>query len=80
MSATSVKLLQTAAEIAGSSAALAKRLGIGEAVLAVYLADRRRLPDALLLRAVDIILGDRPSPLVAMPPPVESRQALLREE
>jgi hypothetical protein len=80
MSATTVKLLQTAAEIAGSTAALAKRLGIGEAVLLVYLADRRRLPDALLLRAVDIILADRQSPPVAIPPLVKSRQALLSED
>jgi hypothetical protein len=80
MSATTVKLLQTAAEIAGGTAVLARRLGIGEAVLLTYLADRRRLPDALLLRAVDIILADRQSHLVAPRPLVENRQALLRED
>jgi len=59
MSATSVRLLQAAAEIAGGNEALAKRLGVTEALLAAYMADRRALPDALLLRAVDVILEDR---------------------
>jgi hypothetical protein len=60
VSATSVKLLQTAAEIVGGNDELAKRLGISERALAIFLADRRAIPDALLLRAVDIILEDRP--------------------
>ena len=68
MSATTVKVLQAAAEIAGSTAALARRLGVGEELLAAYLADRRRLPDLLLLRAVDIILADRQSQLYAVNP------------
>ena len=68
MSATTVKVLQAAAEIAGSTAALARRLGVGEEFLAAYLADRRRLPDLLLLRAVDIILADRQSQLSAANP------------
>jgi len=59
MSATSVRLLQAAAEIAGGGAALAKRLGITEALLSAYMADRRALPGPLLLRAVDVILEDR---------------------
>ena len=68
MSATTVKVLQAAAEIAGSTAALARRLGVGEELLAAYLADRRRLPDLLLLRAVDIILADRQSQFTAVTP------------
>ena len=63
MSATTVRLLQAAADIAGGSSALAQRLGIGESLLSGFMADRHRLPDALLLRAVDIVLEDRPRPL-----------------
>ena len=59
MSATSAKLLQAAADVLGSNAALAARLGIEEWLLCSYLSDRRELPDALLLRAVDIVLADR---------------------
>lgn len=59
MSATTVTLLQAAAEIAGGNKALADRLGISEVLLRWFLADSRELPDALLLQAVDIILADR---------------------
>ena len=59
MSATTVKLLLAASEIAGSSKDLAERLGVGEVLLADFMADRLELPDSLLLRAVDIILEDR---------------------
>lgn len=61
MSSTSVKILQAASEIVGGIEALAERLGIGEKVLAVFIEDRRRLPDSLLLRVVDIILEQRQS-------------------
>lgn len=59
MSATTAKLLQAAAEILGSETALAQRLGVDESLLRRYLADRRELPDALLLTAVDIVLAER---------------------
>jgi len=59
VSATTVKLLKAAAEIAGSEEALAERLGVTYAHLAMLLDDRIPLPDRLLLRAVDIILEDR---------------------
>lgn len=59
MSATTVKLLQAAADIVGGEQALAEHLGIGEALLSRFLADARQLPDPLLLQAVDIILADR---------------------
>jgi DNA-binding transcriptional regulator YdaS (Cro superfamily) len=70
MSATSVKLLQVALEIVGGSEALARHLGIEDALLATYLADRRPLPDALLLRAVDLIIAERhaPAPVTATRP------------
>jgi hypothetical protein len=59
MSATSSQLLHAAAEIVGGARALASRLAIDEILLAAYMADRRVLPDPLLLRAVDIVLADR---------------------
>jgi hypothetical protein len=59
MSATTVSLLKAAAEIAGSSEALAARLGIGQTLLAKFMDDLVELPDQLLLRAVDIVLEDR---------------------
>jgi hypothetical protein len=70
-------VLQAAAEIAGSKAALAGRLGVGEELLAAYLADRRRLPDLLLLRAVDIILADRQSQFSAVNPETSLSSAKL---
>ena len=63
MSATTVQVLQAAAEIVGGKRALAHHLGISEALLSRFMADRRELPDPLLLQAVDIILADRESRL-----------------
>jgi len=54
-----VNLLRAASDIIGGDAALARRLGIGQTLLQGFLADRYELPDALVLRAVDIILEDR---------------------
>jgi len=56
---TTVKVLEAAAEIAGGRAALAHHLGIGETLLALFIAGERELPDVLLLRAIDVILADR---------------------
>jgi hypothetical protein len=70
MSATSVRLLQVAAEIVGGEAALAGVLGIGDTLLAKFMADRLELPDTLLLRAVDIILADRQARLFGAAQPV----------
>lgn len=61
MSATTVRLLQAASEIVGGERALAEELGISATLLAKFMADVIQLPDPLLLRAVDIILADRPS-------------------
>ena len=38
---------------------MAEHLGVSELLLGKFLTGRRELPDALLLRAVDIILADR---------------------
>ena len=59
VSATTVKLLRAASEIAGGDKALAEHLDISETLLAKFLEDSVELPDRLLLRAVDIILADR---------------------
>jgi len=69
VSATSVNILQAAAEILGSSEALAERLGIGMFALTLYMEDRRHFPDSLLLQVVDIILEDRQARLGLGPQP-----------
>lgn len=61
MSATTVRLLKAACEVAGGERELAQQLGIAESLLLRFMTDRRQLPDVLLLRAVDIILADRAS-------------------
>ena len=75
MSATTIKLLQTASEIVGGDAALANRLGISERLLARFMADRIELPDQLLLLTVDIVVADRQSRL-----PLTSHLAKLVQE
>jgi hypothetical protein len=74
VSATTVQLLRAAAEVAGGNAALSQRLGVGETLLAKFLADILELPDPLLLRAVDIILADRQSGFSRLPELDESPQ------
>jgi len=59
VSATTVKVLEAAAEILGGTRELADHLGISEGLLSRFMADRRVLPDLLLLQAVDIIIADR---------------------
>lgn len=59
MSATTVELLRAASQILGGDSALAARLGIPETLLSKFLTGTRELPDATLLRAVDIILAER---------------------
>ena len=69
MSHATVKLLKAAAEIFGSEEALARHLGIGMALLRVYLEERRPLPDVMLLRAVDIVLENvKPATPVPLQP------------
>lgn len=54
-----MRLVQAAAEMLGGNKALARRLGVPEQLIAGYRAGRPEIPDALLLRIVDIILADR---------------------
>ena len=71
MSLTTVKVLEAAAEILGGTRELADHLGISEGLLSRFMADRRVLPDLLLLRAVDVIIADRDGG-----PPVASELSL----
>jgi hypothetical protein len=61
-----VRLLETAAEIAGGERDLAARLGVAETLLSRFMAGYP-LPDAVLLRAVDIVLEHRQSPMPRPP-------------
>ena len=61
MSTTTVVLLRAASEIVGGEDALAERLGVGKTLFSKFARGLVELPDALLLRAVDIILADRVS-------------------
>ena len=80
MSATTVHVLQAAAEIVGGKRALAHHLDISEALLSRFMTDRRELPDPLLLQAVDIILADRESRLpVSGKPGTQLPQNSLRD-
>jgi transcriptional regulator with XRE-family HTH domain len=65
MSSTTIRLLESAVEIAGGRAELAARLGVTETLLSGFLSGFLRLPDALLLQAVDIVLGHRPPGFIA---------------
>ena len=57
MTSNTVRLLQAAADIVGGKKALANELGISEKLLAKFMADSISLPDALYLRAVDIVFS-----------------------
>lgn len=67
MSASSVRLLEVAAELLGGEAKLARYLNIGEALLRAFMEDRRPLPDLLLLRAVDVVLENMQRPAAKVP-------------
>ena len=52
------RVLARAAAKVGGVAELAARLDISQRVLQYYIADREPVPDALFLRAIDVILED----------------------
>jgi hypothetical protein len=54
-----VDLLRAASRVLGGPRALAGRLGIGGSLLARLLTGRRRVPDALVLKAIDILEEQR---------------------
>lgn len=76
MSATKLRLLRAACDSAGGIAALADRLGMGEAMLHKYISGELSVPDPLLLRALDFILAERQSQL---PPVIPSHVPPLGE-
>lgn len=59
MTSSTARLLQAAADVVGGKKALANELGISEKLLSRFMADSVSLPDALFLRAVDIVLADQ---------------------
>ena len=68
-------LLRAAAEIVGGTRELAARLGLGERLLARFIAEEAEVPDHVLLHALDIILADRqarsasgPTDEISLPP------------
>jgi hypothetical protein len=58
-SSTKPRLLRVAIEVAGGTRALADRIGISESMLERYVAEIFSIPDALMLRIVDVILDER---------------------
>jgi hypothetical protein len=56
---TKPRLLRVAIEVAGGTRALAQRIGISEAMLERYISESFSIPDALMLRVVDVILDER---------------------
>ncbi len=67
MSEATVRLLQAAADVLGGQGRLAERLEIRESLLEAYIQDRLAIPDALLLRTVDILLSATPEPRPSPP-------------
>ena len=63
------RVLARAAAKLGGVDALAARLEISEQVLRHYITGREPVPDALLMRAIDVILEDVPT-IVREPPGV----------
>lgn len=76
MSKSAVKLLRAVCEIVGGDRALAKRLGIREALLSKFMSGKYPLPDVVLFRAVDAVLEDRES---RRTPPAESAAQPVQE-
>ena len=52
------RLLQRAVEICGGPDAACLRLGVSEASLSLWLDGKARLPDAVFLKAADLVLED----------------------
>ena len=66
------RVLARAAAKVGGVAELAARLDISQRVLQYYIADREPVPDALFLRAIDVILEDA----LGAPPATEASASL----
>ena len=55
----SLNLLRAAARVLGGPGALAERLGIDESLIQCFMSGQRRVPDALVLRVVDLLEEQR---------------------
>jgi len=67
MSKRAMKLLSAASDVVGGMPELALRLKTSETLLAKYMIGYRRLPDAVLLEVLDIILAERDARQVSAP-------------
>ena len=56
---STAKLLRAASEIVGGSERLVERFGISQTLLGKFMDGTLRMPDWLLLQAVDIVLAER---------------------
>ena len=63
------QVLARAAMIVGGTEALAARLDISPRVLRLYLEGHESIPDALLLRAIDFVVGELPDNAPGQQPP-----------
>jgi len=61
VSATKLRLLRTAIEVVGGPDLLAERVGVTPSMVDKLLLEPRLISDAVLLRAIDIVLDDRES-------------------
>jgi hypothetical protein len=72
---TKQQLLRAACEVAGGTRPLSERLGVSEGLVRKCMFNGMELPDALLLRTVDIILADREARLPGGIAPPSSAQS-----
>ena len=63
----------------GGVEALAARLGIGAKVLGAYLSGNELIPDALVLRVVDLVLVEMEKRLPSPVPPAHAAAQPLRD-
>lgn len=74
MDAKAVKLLRAASEMVGGDQALARRLGIDDALLSTLMSGQHELPERVLLGTVDIILANHEPPSSPPGPPASHPQ------
>jgi hypothetical protein len=78
VSSSTVRILEAAAEILGGKDNLARYLNVDDELLRAYLEGRRELPDLLLLRTVDVILGNIRSMIPSDPEATQSLEQAIK--
>ena len=73
-----IRLLKKAAETLGGVEAFATRVGISARLMRLYLEGRRRIPDELVFKAVDIVLDGPPAS--QSPPASKHRRARAKKK